>query len=69
MWFNASDEHGRNVQHQYRFDRLADGGDHVTMIYRYDCPVVETGIELETSIARPSVPDEVAEHVRLTPRK
>ena len=49
LWFDGQDEHGRNVQHQYAFDRLAEGGDHVTMCYRYTGPVVETGIEMETS--------------------
>ena len=49
LWFDAKDEHGRNVQEQYEFDRLADGGDHVTMIYRYTGKVVDTGIEMETS--------------------
>lgn len=29
--------------------RAGEGGDHVTMCYRYTGPVVETGIEMETS--------------------
>ena len=50
LWFAGQDEHGRNVQHQYANDRLAeDGGSHVVLCYRYTGPVVETGIEMETS--------------------
>lgn len=48
LWFDAQDEHGRNVQHQYAYDRLAEQGDHAIMCYRYTGPVVETGIEMET---------------------
>ena len=49
LWFDAKDEHGRNVQHQYAYDRLAGEGDHVTMCYRYTGQVVDTGIEMETT--------------------
>lgn len=52
LWFNTQDEHGRNVQQQYRktdvmyFD--ADGG---VVQYVYDGVVVETGIEFETEVS------------------
>lgn len=52
MWFDAKDEFGRNVQHQYAYDRLADEGSHVTICYRYTGQVVDTGIEMETTTRR-----------------
>lgn len=59
---------GRWGHEEYEFDRLAPSGDHVTMIYKYTGQVIDTGIEMETA-QRPTVPDEVAENVRLTPRQ
>ncbi len=53
LWFDGQDEHGRNVQNQYAFDRLAAPGDHVTLCYRFTGQVVETGIEMETQECRP----------------
>ena len=47
LWFDGKDEFDRNVQHQYAYDRLAEGGDHVTLCYRYTGPVVDTGLTLE----------------------
>lgn len=35
LWFDAQEPGGHWVQHQYGFDRLAEGGDHVTMMYRF----------------------------------
>lgn len=49
LWFDAKDEHDRNVQHQYMYDHLGEAGDHVTMCYRYTGQVVDTGIEIETN--------------------
>lgn len=78
FWFDAMpDDQGRPVQDQYKFDRNADGGNHLTLVYRYDGQVTDTGVEFEvdenprgdvTCGDRPTMPDEVAEHVRLTPR-
>lgn len=48
LWFDGKDEHGRNVQHQYAFDRNSPEGNHITLCYRYTVAVVETGIEMET---------------------
>jgi len=48
LWFQRQDDAGRWVQDQYEFDRLALGGDHVTMMYRYIGPVVDTGIDFST---------------------
>ena len=49
LWFNATDEHGRNVQHQYRkTDVMYFDGDGGVVQYVYDDAVVETGIEFET---------------------
>lgn len=53
LWFDAQDEHGRWVQHQYKdagigqrpSDETFDG---VTQYYKYDGPVVDTGIEFAT---------------------
>ena len=49
LWFSTQDEHGRNVQQQYRKTRVMyfddDGG---VVQYVYDGVVVETGIEFET---------------------
>ena|SRR3990167_516572 len=65
LWFDGQDEHGRQVKHEYAFDRLAPEGDHVTLCYRYDGPCVMTGIEMETKTRdRPSIPDEVAKPIR-----
>ena len=51
FWFDEKDEHGRNVQEQYAFERSADGGNHVTMCYRYTGKVVDTGIAFDTEPA------------------
>lgn len=48
LWFDGMDEHGRDVQHQYAFDRNAEQGDHVTLCYRYSGPVVDTDIDFQT---------------------
>ncbi len=49
MWFNAQDEHGRWVQHQYKDTALGDVGEAgVAIHYTYDGPVVDTGIQMET---------------------
>lgn len=48
LWFDGQDEHGRNVQHQYKFDRYSEQGSHSVLVYKYDGQVVETGIEFET---------------------
>jgi len=53
LWFDSQDKHGRNVQHQYRFDRLADDSSHQCLCYRYDGEVVETGIVMETQMQTP----------------
>ena len=51
LWFDGQDEHGRNVQHQYKdsgiLEDLERGG--VAMRYVYDGQVVDTGIEMETA--------------------
>lgn len=49
LWFDAQDEHGRDMQHQYAYDRDADYNDHVTLCYRYTGPLVDTGLEMETA--------------------
>ena len=49
LWFDGQDEHGRNVQHQYAYDRLDDHHVGIAMCYRYTGPLVETGIEMETA--------------------
>lgn len=46
LWFNGQDEHGRTVQHQYKFDKSDD--DNRALAYKYEGPVVDTGIEFET---------------------
>ena len=49
LWFDGTDEHGRNIQHQYRdAGRLAEDADGAIVQYLYDDAVVETGIEFET---------------------
>jgi hypothetical protein len=49
LWFDATDEHGRNIQHQYRdAGNLTEDADGVIVQYAYDGAVVETGIEFET---------------------
>lgn len=48
LWFDGKDEHGRNIQHQYKFDRLDGELSSLCMVYKYDGKVVETGIEFET---------------------
>ena len=48
LWFDGKDEHGRNVQHQYKFDRNSEHGSHIALACKYDGQVVETGIEFET---------------------
>jgi hypothetical protein len=56
LWFDGKDEHGRNVQHQYRSAGvmpLVDCKEPITMEYRYDGQVVETGIEFETNSEDP----------------
>lgn len=44
LWFDGYDDIGQSCKHEYKFDRLAEGGDHVTMVYRYDAPATNTGI-------------------------
>lgn len=51
LWFDGQDEHGRNVQHQYKNAGampLVDCKEPVATWYRYDGPAVDTGIEMET---------------------
>jgi hypothetical protein len=79
VWFDAIDDQGRNIKHEYKFDRTGEKGNHVTLEYRYDGIVVDTGIEMETeekiepwcntamqqpSHDRASVPDEVSKPIR-----
>lgn len=52
LWFDGKDAHGRNVQHQYAGGNampLVDCKEPVCLAYHYTGPVVETGIEMETS--------------------
>ena len=42
LWFDGQDEHGRHVQHQYKFDRNSEHGTHLALAYKYDGPVVDT---------------------------
>lgn len=49
LWFNGYDDLQRHVQHQYEFEFLEQFGDDVCQIYKYTGPVVDTGIEMETS--------------------
>lgn len=48
LWFDGKDEHGRNVQHQYRDSGTRDHVFGVELLYKYDGHVVDTGIEMET---------------------
>lgn len=57
LWFDGTDEHGRNVQHQYAGGNampLVDCKEPVCLEYRYTGPVVETGIDFETCDEEPS---------------
>lgn len=60
LWFDGQDEHGRNVQHQYKFDRNSDHETHLALAYKYDGAVVETGIDFETEPAPFSQPNTIA---------
>jgi hypothetical protein len=42
LWFEGEDQHGRPVHHQYKFNRLSEHGDHVTLVYQFDGEVVDT---------------------------
>ncbi len=57
LWFDGQDEHGRNVQYQYKFDRNSEHGTHLALAYKYDGAVVETGIDFETDPAPFSQPN------------
>lgn len=50
LWFDGTDEHGRNVQYQYVADRVNAGNSpgHVQLVYEYSGQVVDTGVEFET---------------------
>jgi hypothetical protein len=51
LWFGGEDEHGRNVQHQYKLDKIIEHGNQWVLGYKYDGQVVETGIEFEAGEA------------------
>lgn len=48
LWFDGQDKHGRNVQHQYKFDRNDEYETYSALVYKYDGEVVDTNIEFET---------------------
>jgi hypothetical protein len=53
LWFDGQDEHGRYVQHQYKFDKNSEHGTHLALAYKYDGQLVETGIEFDTESVEP----------------
>jgi len=51
LWFDGEDEHGRNIQHQYKSNKNIEHGPHLALVYKYDGQVVDTGIEFDTESA------------------
>jgi len=58
LWFDRQEECGQWVEDQYGFDRLAEGGDHVTMVYRYggSIPLIIPGTQSSSEVQSLAMP-------------
>ena len=48
LWFDAFDDSGRTIKHEYAFDRLNERGTHVALAYKYVGDVVDLGHDFVT---------------------